>query len=99
RPLVPFGQFHAARERVVLGYSVRLFALGIHVEAQDAAQQRGDVLAVAHGRVPLGDVVGGAAVTQAHVQVAVVAEQQLAAVVVPLRLVDLQQDTFGVRVE
>src|SRR5690554_6749460 len=96
-PLMLGGQLDAVRERVVRRDAVGV--AGVDVEAQDAAEQRRHVLAVAQRRVALGDVVRGAPVAEPQVQEAVVAEQELAAVVVHLRLVDLEEHALGGGVE
>ena len=74
-------------EGIVLGDGVPT-RLAVDVQTQDGPQQRAEVLAVLLG------VVGGAAVTEAHVQVTIRAEQHGRAVVVAKGLGHLQNHDF-----
>ena len=68
------------------------------IDAQDLAQQVGEVLRVTASRMPRTEVVGAAAVAERDVQVASAAERKRAAFVFELRLVDAQQHTRRVGV-
>ncbi len=79
-----------ADERIVLGNGVilaRVFL--VNIDAQDLGQQGLEVLAIFEG------IVGRAAVAQGNIQVAVRAETDGAAVVVPERSLDAQQHLLG----
>jgi spermidine/putrescine transport system substrate-binding protein len=82
-------------ERVVGGDGVGL-AVGaaVDVEAEDLAEERGEVLGVAGGGAVEALIVGVAAVADAEVEEAVGAEGEAAAVVVEVGLVDLEEEAF-----
>ena len=72
----------------------------IHVEAQHLAEQRVELLAVALGRMAasardIADIVVGTAIAHAHIQKAIRPKGEASAVVIPVRLVDFQNDAFG----
>src|SRR3990172_8457664 len=82
------------RERVVRRDGVR-FAfrrIGIHVQAEDLAQQRLPILTVAVR------IAAGSAIAKAKVEVAVRTEGQLSAVVVAVGLLNDQQHSLAVRI-
>ncbi len=93
RPNLPARVVLAPGERVVRRDAVRQLAgAGIDVDAENLAQQRAQVLRVVMR------VVGLAAVARGDVKLAVRPEQNHAAVVVPIRLRELEQDALRLHV-
>ena len=67
----------------------------VHVQAEDFAQQCVQVLSISFGGVAArADIIGRAAIAHAHVKIALGTERNPAAVVIPIGLVNFENDTF-----
>jgi hypothetical protein len=79
-----------ADERIVGGNGIRIAA--VYVKAQDAAQKGGVILPIAKGWMTDAYIVGPAPIPEWHIEVSIRPKDDLTAVVIRLRLINLQQD-------